>query len=166
MVASVSAILRALTAATVVLCLAALSACGEDEPVRRATSAAEPAATPPTGREGVPTRAEIERFGRVTLPASAEGLQARRESGMDEAIFVRFTLAAADLEAFVASGGFTQEPQPDDRAVVSDAGLGWELDAIDRVEGLNEVRDGLGRQLLIDLDRPGRPVVYFVASTI
>jgi len=151
--------MRVTATAAIVLLVIGLAGCGGDEPTRTSKPAKN-------ARNVAPTRAEIERFGRIKLPASTSDLQASREDGMDSSIAVRFTMDRGELKEFIDGANFRAPPTPDDRAIGSNERLGWKVDEIQSLVGHSELENALGRQIVIDLDRPERPVVYFVASTI
>jgi len=148
--------MRWLLATAVVLVVIALGGCGgeDDPPVER-----EPQASGPT-------RGEIESFARIKLPVSVTNLKAKQESGMDTAMFVSFAMDSRDLQGFIDGAKFSGPPQEGDRAVADNESLGWNITGIERLVGHGEVEDGLGRNIVIDLDRPDRPVVYLEATTL
>lgn len=61
-------------------------------------------------------RAEVEQFGHVKLPPATRNLQRHLERGIDAALWARFELPAAELDAFLASAGYA-ELSGTDRAV-------------------------------------------------
>ncbi|MDP8995130.1 MAG: hypothetical protein M3N07_09155 [Pseudomonadota bacterium] len=66
------------------------------------------------------------------------------------------------------SGNFRGELPEGDRAIASSVGseLGWRLGEAERVAGLSDVRSGLGRNLVVVLDDPRRPVVHLQAAPL
>ena len=147
--------------------LLALAGCGgSDDPPPR-----------PTGgdlrdldRESADTasRAQIERFAKVRIPASATNLRSFSRDGLDTQLLVSFRLPAKDLPAFVRSGTFRGQLTEGDRAIAPNVGseLGWQLDDAKNVEGLSDVQAGLGRNLVVVLDDPQRPMVHLEAATL
>jgi hypothetical protein len=132
-----------------------LAACGGDEPERAPTSA-------PRGEE--PTRAEIEEFGRVKLPASTRDVQARMSHGIDTGMFLRFEMDRDDVDAFVRDGHF--DAQTGFKPSYPYTEEGWRLDRIRNTIGAQELKGDFGRELVIDLDRPDVATVYLVATTV
>lgn len=123
-----------------------------------------------TERKGIDTatKAQIERFAKVVIPASATNLHSLSRSALDSQLLVSFRLPAADLDAFVRSGSFRRTLTDGDRAIGASTGseLGWHVDRAKRVKGLADVRPGLGRNLVVVLDEPRQPVVYLEAATL
>ena len=114
------------------------------------------------------TRAQIERFAMVRIPASATNLRSSSRDGMDTQLLVSFRLPREDLAEFVRSGSFRGELTEGDRAIASSVGseLGWRLGEAERITGLSDARSGLGRNLVVVLDDPRRPVVHLQAATL
>lgn len=114
------------------------------------------------------TRAQIERFAKVRIPASATNLRSASRAAMDTQLLVSFRLPREDLAEFVRSGNFRGELNEGDRAIASSVGseLGWRLQEAERVAGLSDVRSGLGRNLVVVLDDPRRPVVHLEAARL
>jgi hypothetical protein len=133
-----------------------LAACGGDEPER----AEKPSA--PRGEQ--PTRAEIEEFGKVKLPASTRDVQARMSHGIDTGLFLRFEIDRDDVDAFVRDGNF--DAQAGFRPSYPYTEEGWRLDRIRNTLGAEELKGSFGRELVIDLDRPDVATVYLVATTV
>lgn len=63
-------------------------------------------------------------------------------------------------------GNFRGQLTEGDGAIASSVGseLGWRLQQVERVAGLSDVRSGLGRNLVVVLDDPRRPVVHLEAG--
>ncbi|MDP8908970.1 MAG: hypothetical protein M3N47_07605 [Chloroflexota bacterium] len=114
------------------------------------------------------TRAQIERFAMVRIPASATNLRSSWRDAMDTQLLVSFRLPREDLAEFVRSGNFRGKLTEGDRAIASSVGseLGWRLGEAERVAGLSDTRSGLGRNLVVVLDDPRRPVVHLQAATL
>jgi len=104
----------------------------------------------------------------VRIPASATNMRSSSRSAMDTQLLVSFRLPREDLATFVRSGDFRGKLTEGDRAIASTAGseLGWHLDEAKRVKGLSDIRPGLGRNLVVVLDDPRRPVVHLETATL
>ena len=109
-----------------------------------------------------PSRAEIERFGRIQLPRSAREIDATKETASDERLKLRFVMDRGDVGAFARSAGLPLERGYKPYAAEE---LGWHLDRIRETLGGHQARPGYGRMLVIDLDRPRVATVYLIAST-
>jgi hypothetical protein len=109
-------------------------------------------------------REEAERFAGIELPAQLSDLQARRVVGpMDESITMRFTVPPEEVDGLRS---ILTEPLEEGRRKVPDMPeLGWEIEDSERFLGASDILDGIGRRVLVDLDVPGRPVVYITAGT-
>jgi hypothetical protein len=114
------------------------------------------------------TKAQLERFAEVRIPASATNLRSFSRSALDTQVLMSFRIPRADLDAFVRSGNFQGTLRDDYRAITTSAGegIGWDLDKAKHVQGLADVKSGLGRNLLVVLDDPQRPAVYLEAATL
>lgn len=115
------------------------------------------------------TKAQIERFAGVRIPASATNLRSSSRSAMDTQVLVSFSVPRADLSAFITSGKFRGTLTEGDRAIAASTGsaLGWQLDQAKKVEGLADTsRPGLYRNVLVVLDDSERPAVYLEAGTL
>lgn len=114
------------------------------------------------------TKAQIERFAEIRIPASATNLHSFSRSAMDTQVLVSFRIPRKDLDAFIRSGNFHSTLVENNRVIASDAGakLGWQLKKAERVMGLADVKPGLGRNLVVVLDDPQRPGVYLEAATL
>jgi hypothetical protein len=114
------------------------------------------------------TKAQIERFAEIRIPASATNLRSSSRSAMDTQVLVSFRLPRKDLDAFVRSGNFRSTLVENNRAIVSGTGakLGWQLEKAKRITGLRDVKPGLGRNLLIVLDESQRPAIYLEAASL
>ena len=53
-------------------------------------------------------RTDVEKLGHVALPAATAHLQAHIERGVDDAVWARFELPAAELDGFLASAGYVE----------------------------------------------------------
>lgn len=157
-------VLAALAAGIVVLVAAGCGA-GNDDPSR--TDARDLRDLERTGVDML-SEAQIERFARVRIPPSATNLRSLSRSAMDTQLLVSFRLPREALAEFVASGNFRGELTEGDRAIGSTVGeqLGWRLGGAKRIEGLADVGDGLGRNLVVVLDDPQRPAVHLEVATL
>ena len=113
------------------------------------------------------SRAEIERFARIRIPANATAVHSFFSSSMDTSVFVGLRLPRRAVRGFVRDGHFRDALQPGNRTLFEPEGkeLGWRLTGPAKVAGLSEVQAGLGRNLMVVYDDPQRPAVYLVAST-
>lgn len=147
------------------LVLAALSlvlaACGGEDNDRGTPARGTPAAR--SGGE-TPTRAEIEEFGKIKLPASARQIDATMDSALDTGLFLRFVMDRKDVDGFVRDGHFQAKAGYEPTYDYSESG--WHLDRIRNTLGAEEFDGNYGRELVIDLDRPDVATVYLVASTV
>jgi len=164
------ALVARLAAGTLVIALVfALSGCGSgsDDPKPRAAGGGDLRDIEKSTVDKA-TRAQIERFAKIRIPASATKLRSASRSAMDTQLLVSFVLPRKDLAAFVRSGHFGGELRDGDRAIASSVGseIGWRLKDAKRVEGLAEIVHGLGRNLVVVLDDPQRPLVHLEAMTI
>jgi hypothetical protein len=72
------------------------------------------------------------------------------------------------VHVFVHEGHFKGRLQPGNRTLSDPEGkeLGWRLTGPAKVSGLEEIRAGLGRNLMVVYDDPPRPAVYLSATTL
>lgn len=110
-------------------------------------------------------RAEVERFAGIELPARIDDLQASKVPGpLDTSITARFTIPP---EALAGLRSLISEPLEEGYRTVGDRPkLGWKVEDSKRFLGASDIVKGVGRNVLVDLDQPSRPVVYLVASTV
>jgi hypothetical protein len=89
-------------------------------------------------------------------------------SSMDTSVFVGLRLPRRALRAFLRDGHFKGPLEPGRRTLFEPEGkeLGWRLKGPAKVAGLQEIRAGLGRHLMVVYDDPQRPAVYLAASTL
>jgi hypothetical protein len=87
---------------------------------------------------------------------------------MDTSVFVGLRLPRRALRAFLRDGHFKGPLEPGRRTLFEPEGkeLGWRLKGPAKVAGLQEIRAGLGRHLMVVYDDPQRPAVYLAASTL
>jgi hypothetical protein len=113
------------------------------------------------------SRAEIERFARIRIPANATAVHSFFSSSMDTSVFVGLRLPRRAVRDFVRDGHFRDALRRGNRTLFEPEGkeLGWRLTGPAKVAGLSEVQAGLGRNLMVVYDDHERPAVYLVAST-
>ena len=113
------------------------------------------------------SRAEIERFARIRIPANATAVHSFFSSSMDTSVFVGLRLPRRAVRGFVRDGHFRDALQPGNRTLFEPEGkeLGWRLNGPAKVAGLQEIHAGLGRHLMGVYDDPQRPAVYLFAGT-
>jgi hypothetical protein len=143
-----------------------LAACGGGDSGGEREPAPPARGTPGTSSANTtePSRAEIEEFGRITLPESARDVEARMSSALDTGMFLRFVMDRQDVDAFVRSGNFDAKPNYKPTYAYNE--VGWHLDQVSNAVGVEEFDGNFGRELVIDLDQPDVATVYLVASTV
>lgn len=101
----------------------------------------------------------------IELPPGASEVQATMFPGpLDDSIALRFTIPRSQLDALRS---ILSEPLEEGYRTVPDRpNLGWETEDSDRVLGASDIVNGIGRDVLVDLDLPGRPVVYLTAGSV
>jgi hypothetical protein len=114
------------------------------------------------------TRAEIERFARIRIPASATALRSYYTASMDTTVDVGLRLPQGAVRTFVRDGHFKDRLQPGNRTLFDPEGkeLGWHLSGPAKVARLEEIQAGLGRNLMVVYDDAQRPAVYLSATTL
>jgi hypothetical protein len=120
------------------------------------------------GGEPAIGRAEIERFARIRIPASATALRSYYTASMDTTVYVGLRLPRGAVRTFVRDGHFKDRLQPGNRTLLDPEGkeLGWRLTGPAKVAGLEEIQAGLGRNLMVVYDNPRRPAVYLAVTTL
>ena len=133
----------------------------------------------PTATPTVPI-ADIEKWGRLTMPSSAQDVRAYvNTSGPDALLVITFKLPEADLSSFMADAGYTGQLQPVEGGLpalahfigFSERLAGWPSDA--EWEGLvgdptrillgQELDEpGFHRSLLVDETDPDVVTIYLV----
>jgi hypothetical protein len=113
--------------------------------------------------DGTATRAKVESFSHIRLPASTRDLTAENPSGIDESVIARFVIDRDDVGQLVDSAGF-DPPLRKDYQPYPNTEHGWHLDRIHNLLGGQELKDGFSRELVIDLDKPRVATVYLTAS--
>jgi len=119
------------------------------------------------GTDGL-TRAQIEGFAQIRIPASARGVHSFYSKSMDTTVLLSFRAARGDVAAFVRHAHFEGRLRRGYRALLAGEGneLGWRLTGPARVAGLEELRDGLARKLMVVYDDAHRPAVYLTATAL
>jgi hypothetical protein len=112
-------------------------------------------------------RADLERFARIRIPASATAVHSSYWSSMDTSVDIGMRLPRRAVRTFVRDGHFKGSLQSGNRTLFEPEGkeLGWRLKGPAKVAGLEEIQAGLGRNLMVVYDDPQRPTVYLVGST-
>jgi hypothetical protein len=113
------------------------------------------------------SRAELERFAEIRIPASATAVHSSYWSSMDTSVYIGVRLPRRAVRAFIRDGHFQGRLEPGRRTLFEPEGkeLGWRLKGPAKVAGLQEIHGGLGRHLMVIYDDPQRPAVYLVAGT-
>lgn len=119
-----------------------------------------------------PDRAAIERLMQAPLPERAEQVEAWADtSGMDDSLFLRVELSAADLDAFVQRLGIERPLSTTRRFVHNHQGppslAWWTPDDVPSFESgtvlHNNLKNPYGVSILIDLSQGRKTVYVFVA---
>jgi len=133
----------------------------------------------PTATPTVPI-ADVEKWGRLSMPSSAQDVRAYVDpGGLDSLVVLSFKLPKADLDSFLATAGYSSELQPVEDGMTAGAYFlgfstrlqGWPSDA--EWEGLlsdpsrslmGQAVDepGFHRSLLVDETDPEVYTVYLV----
>jgi hypothetical protein len=113
------------------------------------------------------SRADLERFAEIHIPASATAVHSSYSSSMDASVYIGMRMPRRAVRAFVRDGHFEGPLEPGRRTLFEPEGkeLGWRLNGPAKVAGLQEVHGGLGRHLMVVYDDPQRPAVYLAAGT-
>jgi hypothetical protein len=109
------------------------------------------------------TTAQIESIGRVKLPPSAAGIQARAGGFQDRFISIRFDMAPAELESFLRSTRYTPAIGPTSeipfQTLAEDAPW-WRPQDAQRFQAGTSFVDGISQSVLVDTTDAERYVVY------
>jgi hypothetical protein len=109
------------------------------------------------------TTAQIESIGRIKLPPSATGIQARAGGFQDRFISIRFDMAPGELESFLRSTRYTPAIGPATeipfQALVEDAPW-WRPQDAQRFQAGTNFVDGISQSVLVDTTDAERYVVY------
>jgi hypothetical protein len=110
-------------------------------------------------------RAEVERYAGVELPSGLSGFQAQKSvGGMDDSISATFTIPRDAVDSMRSI--LTEPLEEGFRTIGDEPSLGWKIQDSKRFLGASDFVNGVGRDVLVDLDVPGRPTVYLTAGTI
>jgi hypothetical protein len=133
-----------------------LAGCGDDAGDRAGSPRSELQTISP---------AELERNAGVELPSGLSDFRAQKEVGaLDDSISASFTIPRDALDSMRS---ILSEPLEEGFQAISDRpSLGWEVEDSGRFLGGGDIVKGVGRNVLVDLDVPGRPAVYLVAGTV
>jgi hypothetical protein len=114
------------------------------------------------------SRADLERFARISIPASATAVHSSFSSAMDTTVYIGMRLPRGAVPSVVRAGHFKGPLRPGYRALLDPEGkeLGWRLKSPATLAGLDEIHAGLGRNLMVVYDDPQRPAVYLSATTL
>jgi len=109
------------------------------------------------------TRAQIESIGRIQLPPSAAGVQARAGGFQDRFISIRFDMLPAELDAFLKATRYTPSISPATtmpfQSISVDAPW-WRPQDAQRFEAGQNFVDGISQTILVDMTSAERYIVY------
>jgi hypothetical protein len=109
------------------------------------------------------TPSQIEKIGRIELPPSAAGIQARAGGFQDRYISIRFDIAPADLDAFLRATRYTPSIGPTAeipfQSLAPDASW-WRPQDAQRFEAGQNVVDSISQAVLVDMTSKERYIVY------
>jgi len=123
---------------------------------------------------------DVENWGRLSMPSSAQDVRAYVDpGGLDAIVVLTFKLPKADLESFLANAGYTGELQPVEDELSAAAFFlgfsqylqGWPSDAeweelvtdpTLKLMGQDVDEDGFHRSVLVDETDPELYTVYLV----
>jgi len=107
--------------------------------------------------------AQIERIGRIQLPPSAAGIQARAGGFQDRFISIRFDIPPAELDAFLKATRYTPSIGPTTKlpfqSIAVDAPW-WRPQDAQRFEAGQNFVDGISQSVLVDMTSAERYIVY------
>jgi hypothetical protein len=106
---------------------------------------------------------QIERIGRIQLPPSAAGIQARAGGFQDRFISIRFDMRPADLDAFLKATRYTPSIGPTTELPfqsISVDPLWWRPQDAQRFQAGNNYVDGISQSVLVDMTSAERYIVY------
>ena len=133
----------------------------------------------PTAATSVPI-SDVEKWGRLTMPSSAQDVRAYVDpGGLDAIVVLSFKLPKADLDSFLASAGYEGELQPVEDELSAAAFFlgfsqylqGWPSDAeweelvtdpTRNLMGQAVDEDGFHRSILVDETDPEQYTVFLV----
>jgi hypothetical protein len=109
------------------------------------------------------TTAQIENIGRIQLPPSAAGIQARAGGFQDRFISIRFDMLPAELDAFLKATRYTPSISPTTelpfQSISNDAPW-WRPQDAQRFEAGENFVDGISQTILVDMTNLERYIVY------
>jgi hypothetical protein len=109
------------------------------------------------------TTAQIESIGRIQLPPSAAGIQARAGGFQDRFISIRFDMLPAELDAFLKATRYTPSISPTTelpfQSISNDAPW-WRPQDAQRFEAGENFVDGISQTILVDMTNLERYIVY------
>ena len=113
------------------------------------------------------SRADLESFAEIRIPASATAVHSSYWKSMDASVYIGMRLPRRAVRAFIRDGHFEGRLEPGRRTLFEPEGkeIGWHLKGPAKVAGLQEIHGGLGRHLMVIYDDPQRPAVYLAAGT-
>jgi len=133
----------------------------------------------PTAATSVPI-SDVEKWGRLTMPSSAQDVRAYVDpGGLDAIVVLTFKLAKVDLDSFLANAGYAGELQPVEDELSAAAFFlgfsqhlqGWPSDAeweelvtdpTRNLMGQAVDEDGFHRSILVDETDPEQYTVFLV----
>jgi hypothetical protein len=109
------------------------------------------------------TAAQIENIGRIQLPPSAAGIQARAGGFQDRYIYIRFDMLPADLDTFLQATRYTPSISPTGvipfQSIAPDTPW-WRPQDAQRFEAGKNFVDGISQSVLVDMTSMDRYIVY------
>jgi hypothetical protein len=109
------------------------------------------------------TAAQIESIGRIQLPPSAAGIQARAGGFQDRFISIRFDMLPAELDTFLKATRYTPSISPTTKIPfqsLSDGISWWRPQDAQRFESGENFVDGISQAVLVDMTSTERYIVY------
>ncbi|MEO7913486.1 MAG: hypothetical protein ABIV47_27865 [Roseiflexaceae bacterium] len=109
------------------------------------------------------TTAQIENIGRIQLPPSAAGIQARAGGFQDRFISIRFDMLPKELDVFLKATRYTPSISPTTELPfqsISDDAPWWRPQDAQRFEAGENFVDGISQTVLVDMTSTERYIVY------
>lgn len=109
------------------------------------------------------TTAQIENIGRIQLPPSAAGIQARAGGFQDRFISIRFDMLPAELASFLKATRYTPSISPTTKLPfqsISNDAPWWRPQDAQRFEAGENFVDGVSQTILVDMTSTERYIVY------
>lgn len=106
---------------------------------------------------------QIERIGRIQLPASAAGIQARAGGFQDRFISIRFDMQPSELDAFLKATRYVPSIGPTTELPfqsLSNDVPWWRPQDAQRFEAGSNFVDGISQSVLVDMTSAERYIVY------